>query len=135
MPLDSKIARDWLAALARTANDKDYAAHMDLISRRVAVFGVPGFDVISYDDWAAQCKHEFDHNVLKRVSYDGLRVLTMSLGSIMFKTEETVEATDGTINVNGVEIVIRKEQDGKWRVIQERILPPEEVEFDKRTLQ
>ncbi len=135
MPLDSKIARDLLAALTRTASEKDHAAHMDLISRQVAVFGVPGFEVIGYDDWAAQCKHEFERNVLKKVSYSGLKVLTMTPGSVMFKTLETVEATDGTVNVNGVEIVIRKEDDGKWRVLQERILPPDELEFDKRVLQ
>ncbi|MHB8454545.1 MAG: Cif family virulence factor [Acidiferrobacterales bacterium] len=133
--MDSKIAGDLLAALMRTASDKDYAAHMDLISRQVAVFGVPGFEVIGYDDWAAQCRHEFERNILKRVSYSGLKVLTMTPGSIMFKTLETVEATDGTVNVNGVEIVIRKEDDGKWRVLQERILPPDELEFDRRVLQ
>ena len=50
----------------------------------------------------------------------------------MFKTLETVEGTDGSLNVHGVEIVIRKEEDGKWRVTQERILASDEMEFDKR---
>ncbi len=70
---------------------------------------------------------------MKRVSYEGLRVVSVTLGNMLFKTTETVEGTDGTINRHGVEILIRKEADGRWRVTQERILRLNEVEFDSRT--
>jgi len=88
---DSAVAREWLAASAHTANAKDYAAHMDLISRKVQV---------------------------------------MTPGRVMFKTVETVEANDGTVQAHGVEIILEKETDGKWRVVQERILSREEAEHD-----
>ena len=127
---DSTIAREWLEASARTANAKDYDAHMNLISRKVQVFGVPGIEVIGYDDWAKQCKHEFESGLLKKVSYDGMKVQVMTPGRVMFKTIETVEASDGTINAQGVEIVLEKETDGKWRVAQELILTREEAEHD-----
>lgn len=133
--MESKIAEDWLVALARTANARDYAAHMDLISKEVKVYGVPGFEVIDYNDWAKQCKHEFEAGLLKRVAYEGLKVRTMTPGSVMFKVKETVEGSDGTVNAQGVEIVIRKETDGKWRVVQERMLSAEELEFDGGHLQ
>src|SRR3989344_9677844 len=83
---DSTVAREWLAASARTANAKDFEAHMDLISRKVQVFGVPGLEVIGYDDWAKQCRHEFETGVLKNVSYDGMKVQVMTPGRVMFKT-------------------------------------------------
>jgi len=127
---DSTVARAWLAASARTANAKDFDAHMDLISRKVQVFGIPGIEVIGYDDWAKQCQHEFAAGVLKNVSYDGMKVQVMTPGRVMFKTVETVEASDGTINAQGVEIILEKETDGKWRVVQERILSREEAEHD-----
>ena len=57
---ESNVAKEWLAALARTANTKDYASHMNLISKRAQVHGVPRFEVIDHDAWAAQCKHEFE---------------------------------------------------------------------------
>jgi len=133
--VDSKIAQDWLEALARTANAKDYAAHMDLISKEVKVYGVPGFEVIDYNDWAKQCKHEFEQGLLHRVSYEGFKVRTMTPANVMFKVKETLEASDGTLTSQGVEIVIRKEADGKWRVLQERVLTPEEFEFDHGRLQ
>jgi len=130
--MENKPAHDMLEALALTANAGAYTSHMDLISKEVSVYGVPGFDVIGYDDWARQCQYEFDEGLLKRVSYEGLRVVTVTPGNVLFKTHETVEGTDGTINRQGVEILIRKEADGKWRVVQERILDENEMEFDSR---
>lgn len=133
--MKSKNAQDMLAALKLTANTGAYAAHMDLISKDVSVYGVPGYDVIGYDDWARQCKYEFEEGLLKGVTYEGLNVVTMTPGNVLFKTLETVEGTDGTVNRHGLEILIRKETDGKWRVLQERILAENEMEFDSRKVQ
>ena len=132
--MESKNARDMLEAMALTANSGAYASHMDLISKDVSVYGVPGFDVIGHDDWARQCKSEFDEGLLKGVSYEGLRVVTMAPGNVLFKTTEMVEGTDGTINCHGLEILIRKEADGKWRVLRERILADDEMKFDSHKL-
>ncbi len=109
---DSAVAREWLEASARTANAKDYEAHMDLISGKVQVFGIPGIDVIGYDDWAKQCQHEFETGVLKNVAYNGMKVQVMTPGRVMFKTVETVEANDGAVQTHGVEIILEKETDG-----------------------
>jgi hypothetical protein len=98
---DSRVAREWLRASARTANEKDYAAHMNLISRKVRAFGVPGIEVIGYDDRARQCKHEFETGVFKNVSYSGMKVQVMTPGRVMFKTVETVEANDGAVQAHG----------------------------------
>lgn len=125
-----QVAEKLLQEMARSANEKDYSAHMDLISQDVSVFGIPGFDVIGYDDWARQCRYEFENNVLKSVSYGPMKVVAHGPGRVMFKTLEIVEANDGTRNSNGVEIIIQKEDDGKWRVLQERILPQDEAAHD-----
>jgi len=50
----------------------------------------------------------------------------------MFKSIETVEGSDGIVNSNGIEFIIQKEDDGQWRVGQERILPDDELDSDKR---
>ncbi len=128
--MDSKVAREWLDALAGTANAKDFVAHMNLISRQVQVFGVPGFEVIGYDDWAQQCNHEFAAGILARVSYQSLKVQAMTPGRVMFKTLETLETSAGELQTQGIEVVIVQENDGVWRVTQERVLTPEEARFD-----
>ena len=129
-PAEEAPAIEMLEALALTANAGAYISHMDLISKEVSVYGVPGFEVIGYHDWAQQCEYEFDEGLLKRVSYEGLRLVTVTPDHVLFKTTETVEGSDGTVNRHGLEILIRKETDGKWRVLQERILAADEMEFD-----
>ena len=116
--------------IAHTANAKDFTAHMELISRRVNLQGVPGFETIGYEDWARQCQYEFENNILKSVRYDGFKLVADTSERIMFKTFETVEATDGTINAQGVEMLLEKEDDGKWRLVQERVLPSDEAAHD-----
>ena len=120
------IAEQWLLDAVRTANAKDHNAHMDLISKQISLQGVPG-----YDDWSRQCQHEFENNLLKSVRYDGFKLVAETATRVMFKTYETVEATDGTVNAQGVEMLLVKEDDGKWRLAQERILPPDESAHDK----
>lgn len=125
-------AQQFPGRMAETANKLDLDAHMNLISKDVSVFGVPGFDDIGYDDWFNQCKHEFENKLLKQVSYKGLNVLAKTPEKIMFKSLETVEGADVTVISSGIEFFIQKEEDGVWRVSQERVLPDDELENDIR---
>ena len=129
--MSQKIAEQWLLDAVRTANAKDHDAHMDLISKRISLQGVPGFESIGYDDWSRQTQHEFENNLLKSVRYDGFKLVAATTTRIMFKTFENVQATDGTVNAQGVEMLLEKEEDGKWRLVQERILPPDETTYDQ----
>ena len=123
---------EFLAAMADTANRLDLDAHMNLISKDVSVYGVPDFEVITYEDWLNQCQHEFKNKLLKKVSYEGLNILAETTERVMFKSVETVEGSDGSTNTSGIEFIIQKEDDDQWRVVQERILPEDELDSDKR---
>ena len=124
--------QDFLDQMAATANALNLVDHMNLISKEVGVYGVPGFEVIGYEDWFNQCQHEFENKLLKNVSYQGMNVLAQTNDRIMFKSVETVEGSDGEINANGIEFIIQQEEDGMWRVNQERVLPEDELESDRR---
>jgi hypothetical protein len=128
--MSEEIAKQWLQEAATTATARNYAAHMDLISRRVSLQGVPGFDNIDYDAWASQCQHEFENKLIKTVHYEGFKLVAETPTRVMFKTFETVEGSDGTINAQGVEMLLEKEQDDKWRLVQERVLPSDEAKHD-----
>ena len=126
MPQDKEtaieIAKKWLEASALTATNKQFEEHFNLISKNVRVTGVPGFESISYDDWARQCETDFKEGLLEGVSYDGLKLLAMNENQIMFKTVETIFIHDGTKKAHGVEILLTQEEDNIWRVTQERVL-------------
>lgn len=128
--MSEDIIKQWLNEVSRTVATKDLNAHLDLISRNVKLTGVPGFDLIDYASWASQCQHEFSNNLIRSVAYNGLQVRATATNRIMFKTLETVTAADGTHNAQGIEVLLEKEPDGKWRVVQERILPEDETRHD-----
>ena len=92
--------------------------------------GVPGFEELDYEDCAAQTEHEFGNNILKSVRYDGLKMLATPDAHILFKTFETIEATDGTVSAQGIEILLAREEDGIWRLLQERVLADDESRHD-----
>ena len=121
------IVQQWLSTSASTAAAGQHEAHMALISQKVSLLGVPGFEIIKYDDWSRQCKDEFDEGMLKQVFYEETEVVAAGLVMIMFRAVETVEVSDGPIDRNGIEGVLEKESDGQWRLTQERILSPEEA--------
>lgn len=125
--MTQQIAQQWLNEVADTANQKNLQSHMDLISRRIRLYGVPGFEAIGYDDWYRQCEHEFEDNILKGVQYEGLKMIADTDSTIKFMTFETVEGNDGMVNAHGVEILLEQEPDGKWRMIMQRIMSDEET--------
>ena len=128
--MSETIAKEWLQQATDTAANKDHTGHMNLISKKVSLQGVPGYENIGYEEWAAQTKHEFENNILKSVRYKGFKSISITSLHIMFKTLETVEANDGTINAQGIEILLEHERDGQWRLVQERILPTDEATHD-----
>lgn len=124
------IAQEWLDASALTATNHQFDEHFNLISKKVRVTGVQGFESIGYNDWAKQSEQEFKDGTLKNVSYNGLKVLATNEKQIMFKTVESITASDGTSKAHGVEILLEAEEGGIWRVIQERVLSDKESQHD-----
>ncbi len=122
-----QIAQNWMDSCCKTIQQYDHKAHMNLISRDVQVFGIPGFEVIGYDDWFSQCEYEFNEKLIQQASYQGLKIRQSNDRQIMFLTNESVLATDGTTDTHSIEIVLTKEEDDAWRVTQERLLSREEA--------
>lgn len=121
------IAQEWMDASAETATARNFDAHFKLISKKVRVTGVPGFESISYDDWARASEQDFKDGTIKGVTYDGLKISAHNDTQIMFKTLEIIQINSGSKKTQGVEILIELEEDGVWRVIQERVMTGDET--------
>ena len=117
-----QIAEQWLTHAADSAGQKDLEGHMGMISKRVSVLGVPGFDNIDYDIWYKQCKHQFENAMLKSIAYKGFNLIRATESQILFTVFEVVVGTDGTVNEQIVEMSLEKEGDDVWRLVQERVL-------------
>jgi len=117
-----QIAEQWLTHAAESAGQKDLKAHMGMISKRVSLQGVPGFDNIDYDAWYKQCRHQFKNAMIKSIAYKGFNLISSAETQILFTVFEMVVGTDGTLNEQIVEMSLEKEDDGVWRLAQERVL-------------
>ena len=117
-----QIAEQWLTHAIETAEQKDLEQHMGMISKRVSVQGVPGFDNIDYDTWYKQCRHQFENAMIKSIAYKGFNLISAAEAQIVFTVHETVVGTDGTLNEQIVEKSLEKEDDDVWRLVQERVL-------------
>ncbi len=125
--MSESIVKTWLAAIIRTAGEGDHKTHMDLISKKVNLVGVPGFESIGFEDWSNQCQHEFNDKLITEIQYQGLKIRAETELRIMFVTHETILASDGTKNQQGIECLLEKEEDGQWRLTQQRILGEDET--------
>ena len=117
-----QVAEQWLTDTAESAGQKDLKCHMGMISKRVSVEGVPGFDNIDYDAWYQQCQHQFENAMIKSIAYKGFNLVSATETQITFTVFETVMGTDGTLNEQVVEMSLAKEDDGVWRLTKERVL-------------
>lgn len=123
-----QIVENWLQQCVQTIQHYDHAAHMNLISKQIQVLGIPGFDVIGYDDWHAQCEHEFAQRLILEASYEGFEIHHENDSQIMFSTVESITAIDNTTDRHAIEIILSKESDQQWRVTQERLLDKAEAQ-------
>lgn len=123
-----EIATSWMDQCCLTLKNHSHAAHMDLISKNVKVYGLKGIDVIEYDDWFEQCKQEFKDKLISHVIYSDLKIRKHTDLQIMFLTNQSVFSSDGAVYDQTVENVLALEVDKKWRVIQQRILSRKEAQ-------
>jgi hypothetical protein len=124
------IAQKWLTTSASTATNRQFEEHFNLVSKKVKITGVPGYESISYDDWSRQSEKDFKEGLLESVSYESFKLVATNERQIMFKTIETICGTDGTKRAHGVEILLAIEEDGVWRVTQERVQTDDESRHD-----
>ena len=117
-----QVAEQWLTQAAESAGQKDLKTHMGMISKRVSLQGVPGFENIDYDAWYQQCQHQFENAMIKSIAYKGFNLVNATETQVVFTVFETVIGTDGTLNEQVVEMSLEKEDDDAWRLVQERVL-------------
>ena len=121
------VIKSWMDACRQTIQDYDHAAHMNLISKDVQVFGIPGFEVIGYQDWYAQSEHEFKQRLILDAQYQDIQIRQQNESQIMFTTMEAITASDKSVNTQAIEVLLTRESDGEWRVTQERMLSADEA--------
>lgn len=122
MDMDAReIAQHWLDALTFSVATWNLDAHMALVSAQVKVKGLPGIEVVDYDGWKERRQNEFSKKLLRSLSYRLHTIASQGEDRLLFTVVETMKSNQGqTITVDKA-INLRREEDGRWRVVQERI--------------
>jgi len=118
---EQTTAEDWLNAISKTVELRNIHAHMGLVSKSVRVYGIPGKDAITYIDWRKRRQTEFEKDLLRELSYDFIRMKKITAKRLHFIAIEKMFAKSGYSFEIFKDIIIEKEYDGVWRVVEENI--------------
>ena len=113
--------RKWLSNITETIENKDLDKHMELVSKNVAVYGLPNGQTINYDAWKKRRQSEFTRGLIKSIKYDKLSIKNIGLRRLTFRIEEITDSSSNELLVVNKEIILEHEQDDHWRVVEEKI--------------
>jgi len=74
------------------------------------------------------------HEQIKSIAYKGFNLISATDTTIMFSVFEAVVGSDGALNEQIVEMTLEKEDDGVWRLVQERVLIENDAMRDHEVL-
>ena len=111
----------WCMNMTSSVLQQDLDAHMQLVSPNIKVYGIPENGVIDYDGWKARRKYEFENKELLVLNYRNIRLITSTQRRLTFNVTETMVGKDGKMVILDKNIVLEKEMDGQWRVVEENI--------------
>lgn len=118
---EQNTVQDWLSELTKTVELRNIHAHMRMVSKTVRVYGVPGIETLAYIDWRKRRQTEFEKNLLKELSYDFIRMKSITQKRLHFIATETMSGMSGNSFEINKDIIIEKEYDGVWRIVEEKI--------------
>ena len=132
MSMALHIAEDWLNAISDSVHKKDINDHMRLISKHVHVYGIPGIESLNYQQWLYRRHNEFLHDKLHSLQYKIIRIKKDQLKRLGFEVEEQMIATTGKAYIINKDILLEREEDDNWRVIEETINSWQQMELGQQ---
>ena len=100
---------------------------MNLISKQVKVFGLADLEFVDYNFWLKQVQEQFAGGMVTSLRYYLNAVKVDSETQISITAIEYLTNKEGEEHENPLLLVLSKEADGVWRVIEEKILDQEEA--------
>ncbi|VAW95799.1 hypothetical protein MNBD_GAMMA21-1550 [hydrothermal vent metagenome] len=111
----------WCIDLSRSIQQQDIDKHMQLVSQRVQVYGMPTKDTINFRQWKSRRKNEFINDTLLAINFKEVRLISSTPKRLRFNTQETMLGKDGKMVLLDKNITLELEEDETWRVIEEKV--------------
>jgi len=111
----------WCLGISGSIKHQDIDTHMQLVSKRVQVYGMPTTKSINYRQWEARRKFEFDNNEILSLNFKDTHLISSTHKRIRFSTNQTMLGTDGKMVLLDKNITLELEENQMWRVIEEKV--------------
>jgi len=111
----------WCIDISQSIQQQDIDKHMQLVSQRVQVYGIPTKNTINYRQWKSRRKNEFAKNSLLAINFKEIRLISSTPKRLRFNTQETMLGKDGKLVLLDKNITLELEDDNFWRVIEEMV--------------
>ncbi len=119
--MSQELILNWLDRMSESVKQRDLDAHMELVSKKVLVYGIPNRETLGYNDWKQRRRNEFNRQRLASLTYSNLNIKTITLRRLGFEVTEIMQATTGQKVQLEKEILLEQEADNAWRVVEETI--------------
>jgi len=113
---------EWCNKMSRSVTRRNLNEHMSQISEKLHVYGVPGYEYLTFCDWEKRRRYEFKHNLLLSLTYKLIKIKSSTPRRITFHSEETMRATSGKVIILNKDITLELATDKEcWQSVEETI--------------
>ncbi len=119
--IDLRTVHAWCLDVSQSIKQRDLDRHMQLVSKKINIYGLPSKGVIDYKEWRARRKFEFKNESLITLNYQDVKLIGSSARRLRFTATETMVGKDGKMVILNANFILEREDDGVWRVVEENI--------------
>lgn len=116
-----QIVEHWTFQIAQTIQQRDIDAHMQWVSTKVQVYGMPSKAVILYNEWRERRQLELKTGELLSINFTIQKIISSMQRRIAFRAQENLLNNNREVVILDKTIILEKEQDHVWRVVEESI--------------
>jgi len=119
--IDLQTVHAWCLDMSQSIKQAELNEHMQLVSKKISVYGMPSKGVIDYKEWRARRKYEFKNGSVIALNYQNIKLIGSTAKRLRFTASETMLGKDGKMVILDKNFTLELEKDGFWRVVEENV--------------
>jgi len=119
--IDLQTVQAWCLDMSQSIKQRDLAGHMQLVSKKINVYGMPSKGVIDYKEWRARRKFEFKNESMIALNYQDIKLIGSTARRLRFSANETMLGKDGKMVILNTNFILELEDDTVWRLVEQNV--------------
>ncbi len=119
--IDLQTVQAWCLDMSQSIKQRDLDEHMQLVSKKINVYGMPSKGVIDYKEWRARRKYEFKNESLIALNHQDIKLVGSTAKRLRFTANVTMLGKDGKMVIINKNVTLELEDDDAWRVVEENV--------------